>query len=144
MSTSVDRRGGTIAVVCERRLPPLAVDRGTLMPVLLNLARNSAESFDEPGHRGAVSIFIEARRAADGGLVVDVRDSGPGFRPHLAESFFEPGTSTKGRGSGIGLVTCRRIVESLGGRITLRSNGPGTGAVAHVELPPEVFSDAGA
>lgn len=142
MSASVDRRGGTIAIDCERRLPPLVLERSRFMQVLLNLVRNSAESFDEAGHGGAVSIILEARRAPDGGLLVDVRDSGPGFRPELAETFFEANASTKARGSGIGLVTCRRIVESLGGRISLRSNGPGTGAVAHVELPPQVFADA--
>jgi signal transduction histidine kinase len=137
-----ERSVARVTVDCPPHLPLLVVDRTRFMQVLLNLARNSVEACAGAPAGATPCVVISARRAANGGLVVEVRDSGSGFRPELAEGFFAAGASTKGRGGGVGLATVRRIVDAFGGRVTLRSNGPGTGAVARVELPPEVFADA--
>ena len=52
-------------------------------------------------------------------------DNGPGVAPHLTQSMFEPMTTSKHEGLGLGLSICLTIVESHGGRIWLHSGEPG-------------------
>jgi signal transduction histidine kinase len=65
-----------------------------------------------------------------------VLDSGPGIPPDLLEQVFEPFVTTKdpGRGTGLGLAVCARLVESMGGVIRARNATP-NGAEFHVILP---------
>jgi len=57
--------------------------------------------------------------AADGLCRVRIRDSGPGIPPDVRERIFEPFFTTKHRGTGLGLPTARRIIESHGGLLTV-------------------------
>jgi C4-dicarboxylate-specific signal transduction histidine kinase len=72
------------------------------------------------------------------GRVVEffVRDSGPGIPGELLDKVFEPFVTTKdpGRGTGLGLAVCARLIESMGGVIRA-SNAAPTGAEFHVILP---------
>jgi chemotaxis family two-component system sensor kinase Cph1 len=67
-----------------------------------------------------------------------VRDNGRGIRPEDAETIFAPFTRLHGRetpGNGIGLATCKRIVESHNGLIWVESDGPERGATFWFTLP---------
>lgn len=72
------------------------------------------------------------------GSVVElvVRDSGPGIPADMIEQVFEPFVTTKdpGRGTGLGLAVCARLIESMGGVIRAQ-NAPESGAEFHVILP---------
>jgi two-component system sensor histidine kinase PhcS len=61
--------------------------------------------------------------AADGRKCVAVRDNGPGIPAHHVEHIFEPFYTTKdvGKGMGLGLSICYRIIEEAGGRITVNT-----------------------
>jgi signal transduction histidine kinase len=65
-----------------------------------------------------------------------VADNGPGFPPELIPQVFEPFVTTKepGKGTGLGLAVCSRIVEVMGGTIQAE-NAVGGGAVFRVVLP---------
>ena len=69
-------------------------------------------------------------------MVVTVADTGPGILPQHLGRIFEPFFTTKGQGKGTGLrlAICERIVEEHGGRIGVTSQ-PGIGATFTVELP---------
>ena len=74
---------------------------------------------------------------ADGaGVVVKVRDDGPGIAPELHAKLFAPFYSTKeaGKGTGLGLSISRRIVIDHGGSIEVDS-APGCGTTFTVRLP---------
>ena len=65
---------------------------------------------------------------------LDIEDRGPGIAPGLTERLFDPFTSTKSQGMGMGLSICRSIVELLRGSLSHAPN-PGGGTVFTVRLP---------
>jgi len=107
-------------------------DSGALNQVLLNLLKNSAEAVEG---RPDARIRIDARREK-GWIVVTIQDNGPGVPEEVRARLFEPFFTTKaaGRGSGLGLSICRRIVADHQGTI-LVSSPPGQGASFTVRLP---------
>jgi len=110
-------------------IPKVRVDAEQIRQVLLNLIRNAAQSMDG---RGAVAIECAA---ADGEVVLRVRDTGPGFPAEALRRAFDPFFTTRQRGSGLGLAIARRIVENHDGRIQIRNCAEG-GAEVTITLPP--------
>lgn len=106
---------------------------GEVQQVLVNLLRNGADAVME---RGGGRVGVGAR-VVDGGLVaVDVADDGAGIAPADLPRVFEPFFTTKapGRGTGLGLAVTWRIVQRLGGRVSVDS-APGEGTTVHLLLP---------
>jgi len=68
------------------------------------------------------------------GVVVVVRDSGPGLDSKSLERLFEPFYTTKPQGMGMGLAICRSIVQAHGGRLWAAAN-EGRGAVFQFTVP---------
>lgn len=128
------------SITLERRfapdLPKLSLDRTRMIQVLGNLLKNACEAFDAcPPAAGRKIVLEIARDKAGSGLCMQLRDNACGFAPERAELLFEKDTSTKGRGSGLGLYHCRKVVESHGGTLVLQSDGPGLGASSILTLP---------
>src|SRR5262249_45494539 len=114
---------------------PVQGDRVQLQQVVVNLILNAVEamSSDEKGPN-ELSIRIE-RGQADGVVLVQVRDSGPGIDTEKIERVFEPFYTTKTSGVGMGLSICRSIINAHGGRLWASANEP-RGAVFQFTLPP--------
>lgn len=92
--------------------------------ILLNLLRNSFDSFTEARQNKRVTI-----RAIRGehGVLVEVEDNGSGIEEDLLDQVFVPFFSTKENGSGIGLSLVRQIMNNHEGSIRLKSvSGEGT------------------
>ena len=113
-------------------------DATRVRQVLLNLVGNAIKFTDDG------NITIRVRHEHDGSrLCVEVIDSGTGMSEDDLERIFEPfvqvdGTMTRQHGgSGLGLAICRRIIDSLGGTITVAST-PGAGSQFTVEIPAPV------
>jgi PAS domain S-box-containing protein len=114
---------------------PVRGDRVQLQQVVVNLILNAVEaiSSEERGTR-ELSIRIEQHQAGNGGVLVQVRDSGPGIDPEKVELVFEPFYTTKTSGVGMGLSICRSIINDHGGRLWAEANEP-RGAVFQFTLP---------
>ncbi len=116
-------------------LPGVDADRTQLQQVILNLILNAIEAMggiDE----GTRELRINTEREAAGGVLVTVRDSGPGLDPADLERVFKAFYTTKPKGMGMGLAICRSMVEAHGGRMWASANEPG-GAVFQFTLPLE-------
>jgi signal transduction histidine kinase len=110
-------------------------DRAALYQLFINLLLNAAQATPEGGR-----VHVAMSRLAEG-VVVRVRDSGPGIDAALREEVFAPFHTTKPAGTGLGLAIARRIATAHGGRVVVE-DGPPPGAVLLVELPsaPNVTS----
>ncbi len=110
---------------------PLEVeaDGEHLQQVLVNLVLNALDALPQGGQ-----ITVELRKPPEGPMEVSVRDNGAGIAPEVLPVMFEPFTSGKETGVGLGLVVSRRIVEDHGGTLVGR-NLPEGGAEFLFTLP---------
>jgi signal transduction histidine kinase len=88
-------------------------------------------------------LLISTGTEASGGVVVGVRDSGPGLDPQSMDCIFEAFYTTKSSGMGMGLAISRSIIEAHGGRMWATANGP-RGAAFLFTLPLERDETPGA
>ena len=102
-------------------LPPVLGDPIQLQQVVLNILMNAAEAVGADGDVGEQTVRLTT--AATGSrVVVSVVDRGPGVPDEELTRIFEPFVTTKGRGLGLGLAICRRIMDAHGGEIGVRRN----------------------
>jgi two-component system sensor kinase FixL len=106
-------------------LPLVYGDRIQLEQVVLNLVRNAIEAIAGTGRTdGRIRVFA-CRLDAPSRIEIGVADNGPGIEPALAGRLFQPLTTSKREGLGLGLPISASIVESHGGRIWLQTQAPG-------------------
>jgi PAS domain S-box-containing protein len=116
-------------------LPLIQADRVQLQQVILNLIINAVEAMSGVGD-GARELQISTSRIASNGVLVSLRDSGPGLDPKSADRLFEAFYTSKAKGMGMGLAICRSIIEAHGGRMWASAN-ESRGAVFQFTLPLE-------
>jgi PAS domain S-box-containing protein len=104
-------------------LPLIEGDRVQLQQVVLNLIVNAVEAMGAVAD-GPRELFITTAQAVPNGVLVSVRDTGPGLAPATVERLFEAFYTTKPTGLGMGLSICRSIIEAHGGRLWVQANEP--------------------
>jgi signal transduction histidine kinase/DNA-binding response OmpR family regulator len=120
----------------EDNLPTLKTDRMKLQQILINLLSNAIK-FTQEGE-----VKVRAARASDR-ILISVSDTGPGISetdlPKIFEEFRQVGSSARASrsGTGLGLTITRRLVELLGGEISVTSS-LGSGSTFIVTLPVEI------
>ncbi len=107
------------------------VDPIPIQQVLVNLMRNAMEAVRKSEHR---EIRLTSR-IADGQVVVDIADSGPGIPPEGLANLFKAFASTKRSGLGLGLLISRSIAQNHGGDLSVDGGGNGRGATFSLSLP---------
>jgi signal transduction histidine kinase len=114
-------------------LVPVQGDRVQLQQVVLNLVLNAVEAMGSV-EAGGRELMVSTKQTEGNGVLVAVRDSGPGVDPGHLDRVFEPFYTTKASGVGMGLSICRSIIEAHGGRLWAEANEP-RGAVFQFTLP---------
>ncbi len=124
-------RGIELRLVAPEENDSVAADPGQLRQILVNLLINAGQAMD--GGPGIIEVKLQAK---DDGIVLLVRDTGPGFSPQIRERVFDPFYTTKSReeGTGLGLTMCRQLVGDHGGTI-VAENAPEGGGQVRVFLP---------
>jgi C4-dicarboxylate-specific signal transduction histidine kinase len=114
--------------------PPVRAGEARLGQVFLNLLVNAAQALPL-GRADQHEIRVRVR-ARDGTVIATVEDTGPGIAPEHMRRLFTPFFTTKprGMGTGLGLSICQRIVNDLGGEISVDSE-VGVGTRFTIALP---------
>ena len=114
-------------------LPRVLGDRIQLQQVVLNLIKNAIDAMAEVGEAPR-DLLVSSGRDESKGVLVAVRDSGPGPGGASFDHLFDPFYTTKADGLGMGLAISRSIVEAHGGRLWGTPNAP-RGATFQFTLP---------
>lgn len=118
-------------------LPPVRLARHKLQQVLVNLLLNARDACRQGG-----TVRLSGGQREDG-IWLTVADDGEGIPaerlPHIFDPFFT--TKDPGKGRGLGLAVCQRIVEEAGGRLEVHSE-PGKGSAFTLRLRPAEELDA--
>jgi signal transduction histidine kinase len=128
---SIDKRGIKISVNIPDSLPVINGDRTRLMQVVLNILKNSIEAIDMNAPEKNISLTVSTH---DDRLILKAEDNGHGFDAVTGKQLFERGFTTKASGSGLGLSSCKTIIESHDGTINMTSEGFGKGALTTIEF----------
>jgi C4-dicarboxylate-specific signal transduction histidine kinase len=113
-------------------LPLIEGDRVQLQQVVLNLILNAVQAMGTVAE-GPRELFITTAQAEPNGVLVAVKDSGPGLATDTLQHLFAPFYTTKPDGLGLGLSICRSIIEAHGGRLWVTANLP-RGAIVHFSV----------
>jgi PAS domain S-box-containing protein len=106
-------------------VPLILGDRIQLQQVILNLIINAIEAMSEISE-GPRELQVVTRKDESQGVLVTVRDSGPGLDPDSLGHLFTAFYTTKPQGMGMGLAISRSIIEAHGGRLwAVPNDGPG-------------------
>ena len=136
----VVKHGVSVQTQLTEGLPLIQGDRVQLQQVIMNLIINAIEAMSGVG-KGSKALLISTGQEGWGGVLVSVRDSGPGLAVEDLDPLFDAFYTTKPGGMGMGLSICRSIIEAHGGRIwALRNVGPG--ATFQFILPVASVRDA--
>jgi PAS domain S-box-containing protein len=114
-------------------LPLIEGDRVQLQQVVVNLIMNAVEAMSGTSH-GTRELLISSRKVAPDGVLVAVRDTGPGLASAELDHVFEAFYTTKPDGLGMGLSICRSIIDAHGGCLSASANEP-RGATFEFSLP---------
>ncbi|HHJ00869.1 MAG TPA: histidine kinase, partial [Candidatus Aerophobetes bacterium] len=122
-----------IRVELEPHLPSCSVDANQLKQALLNIALNGIEAMSKGG------VLTIRSFATDGGVRIEIEDTGCGIPEENLPRIFDPFFTTKkiGKGTGLGLATAHGIIKMHRGNIQVQSRvGKGTKMI--ITLPHKV------
>ena len=117
-----------LEVNLNRKIPLIRVDPLEVEKIFTNLIGNALYEMPEGG---ALTIDLQADVEK---IIIMVSDTGPGIPSQNITRIFDPFFTTKEKGTGFGLSVVLRVVNSLGGRITVDSP-PDAGACFIIEIP---------
>jgi C4-dicarboxylate-specific signal transduction histidine kinase len=131
--SAITKNGVSVQTRLAEGLLPVHGDRIQLQQVALNLVLNAVEAMGSV-EAGPRELLIRTEQHQPNGVLVAVRDSGPGIDPEHLKRVFEAFYTTKSNGVGMGLSICQSIIEAHGGRLWADANKP-RGAVFQFTLP---------
>lgn len=118
----------TVLLEMPKKDITLIADPINLEIVFVNLITNAIQAMNNSG-KIRISFKVEK-----GNTVISLSDNGPGIQKKHLSKIFEPLFTTKQTGTGLGLVSCKTIVEQHGGKISVRSR-VGHGTTFLISLP---------
>src|SRR5215471_3458856 len=130
----MQKAGLEVRSAFDATAPTIVGNPGKLQQVFLNLFINARDAMTAGG-----VLEVQTSHEEDGGVRIDVIDSGHGIDPEHIHRIYDPFFTTKGarKGTGLGLSVTYGIIQEHGGAIKVFSR-PGEGARFHLEFPSAV------
>jgi len=111
---------GRLQVELAPDLPRMVGDPAQLRQVIHNLLQNAEDALADAEN----PCIVVRTQAQAGGLWVTISDNGSGFPHELMQRIFEPYVTTKPKGTGLGLVIVKKIIEEHGGSVEIANVAP--------------------
>ncbi|MBD5357021.1 MAG: HAMP domain-containing histidine kinase [Bacteroides sp.] len=108
----------------------MLIDKGMMTQALRNIIKNSLEAVQGVEYPNVTVIATTSEEKS----IITVTDNGHGISPEIMKDLFQPFTTTKSDGTGIGLFLCRQIVRLHGGEMIVR-NRLDKGVQIQITLP---------
>ena len=119
-----------VNVILPKENVEILCDHEKIETVFVNLIMNAIQALEK--NPGQITIAVE--KISLDYAKIKVEDSGPGIPEHLIPKIFDPLFTTRQIGTGLGLPSCKNIIENHGGSIEV-SSPPGKGATFEIILP---------
>lgn len=121
LAPDLERRHIRVQYTSPPRVPDVFLDAQQMEQVFFNLIKNAMEALED---HGKIGVTVDADDAM---VSISVLDNGCGIPEEVLGRIFDPYVTTKVKGSGLGLMVVRRIVQTHGGTIACASHvGDGT------------------
>jgi signal transduction histidine kinase len=130
METEFQQKGIQVHTHLATDLPDMLFDTEQMYQVALNMAFNAIQARPEGGDLTLTTAFLPEEEAA----MLEVTDTGIGIPEEKLEQIFTPFYTDKSRGTGLGLVIAKNIIEKHQGTVTVDSQ-PGVGSTFRILLP---------
>ena len=133
VSGDAEPAGIRLSSTCGRDCPRVIADEVQLTQVIINLLTNAVQAMNDAQIGDDITI---SSSCGGGVMTVRVTDNGPGISDAIKTRIFDPLFTTKdaGKGTGVGLAYCQRIIVAHKGQIRLEGSGA-SGATFAIELP---------
>ncbi len=126
----VENEGIVLDVSIDQNLPPLLLDEKLIKQALLNIIKNAMAAMPDGG-----TLSIQTS-LDDGGVKIQIKDTGTGIPEEILSKIFEPYFTTKSEGSGLGLTVVYKIVKEHGGELRVHSRkGKGSSFIIFLPVP---------
>lgn len=128
LKTECENRRIAVSIDIPSSVPSVLLDRSQIKQVFFNLFKNALEAMPDGGNLKVVF------GSTDGFVDISIIDNGQGIPTEELGRIFEPYHTTKTKGTGLGLMIVKRIIEDHGGEIEVASK-PGAGTCFKIRLP---------
>lgn len=116
-----------------QQVPEIRTSKHDVLQILVNLIKNSQQAMElTTENERSLRLIV---RYEDNSVRFEVQDTGIGISPNNLKQMFQHGFTTKKTGHGFGLHSCAVVAQSLGGSMSVRSDGEGKGACFALTLP---------
>lgn len=134
LEEDIHKRHISVNLNIQGKLPKISIKEHHLYEIVNNLVKNAIEAMESEG------LLLISAAAIDDNVVITIQDTGPGMTQVQEEKIFTPFFTTKDKGTGLGLVVVKKLVEENGGTIDVLSK-PGKGTTFIVSFPFDELGD---
>lgn len=123
----------SLDIKIEGEAPHANADPSLLTIAVQNLLINAAQA-----QQGRGDVLVTLSASPPSSAQIEIKDLGPGIPAEIRAALFRPFKTTKARGTGLGMATAKRLLESQGGQIDVQCP-PGGGTAVTLLVPAAVI-----